>query len=191
VFAGEPRVYVTAEIRARNDKFYLIELEKGPLGSVPQDQLSDVLNAPQYNRYQQISDSLRYTAQFGKTMFGHLQVRGGIKESTFGVGADLLLNRGKIRFSSDVFGSFQRTPRVKLAASLAVFRSIYVLAGVDDVLNDPGQLQIVTGNTAVPTQFNTLHYGRDYFLGATLHFDDADLATLIRVYGALIVGLIK
>ncbi len=191
VFSHEPRVYFTAEIRARNDKFYEIEIEKGPLGSIPQDQLSDVLNAPQYNRYQQITDSVRYTVQFGKTLFNHVQLRGGIKESTMGIGADILLNNGKLRLENDLFGSFYRTPRLKIAASVAVFRSIYILGGVDDVLNPPGALQIVAGQTNVPHQFNTLRYGRDYFLGATLHFDDADLAAIIRVYGALLVSELK
>ncbi len=191
VFAGQARVYLQAEIRARNDKFYLIELEKGPLGSVPADQLDDVVNAKTYNRYQEITDSVRYTAQFGKTFWGHLQLRGGIKESTFGIGADVLLNNGKLRFESDLFGSYQHTPRLKLAASLAVFRSAYILAGVDDVLNPPGSLQIINGNTPVPQQFSTVRYGRDYFIGGVLHFDDADLTTLLRAYGALLVGLLK
>jgi hypothetical protein len=35
-----------------------------------------------------------------------------------------------------------------------------------------------------------VRYGRDYFIGAALHFDDADLSTLLRVYGALLVGLL-
>ncbi len=190
-FASLPRVYLTAEIRARNDKFYLIEIEKGPLGAVPADQLYEVVNAAQYNRYQQITDTVRFTGQFGKTFFDHIQLRGGIKESTFGLGADLLLNHGKLRFESDLFGSFTHTPRLKLSAAVAVFRSIYILGGIDDALSAPGTLQIVKGNSPVPKQFDTLRYGRDYFFGATLHFDDADLATLIRVYGAMIVGLIK
>jgi len=188
---GDPRVYLTAEIRARNDKFYLIEIEKGPLGAVPADQLHEVVNAPQYNRYQEIDDSVRYTAQFGKTFWGHLQVRGGIKDSTFGFGADVLLNRGKLRFESDLFGSFSYTPRLKLAASAAVFRSLYILGGVDDALNAPGFLRIINGNTPVPQQFTSLRYGRNYFIGAALHFDDADLSTMIRVYGAMLAGLIK
>ncbi len=177
---GQPRVYLTAELRSRNDKFYLIEIEKGPLGAIPADQLHDVANAVQYNRYQEIDDSVRYTLEFGKTLFDHLQLRGGIKESTFGFGADILLNNGKLRFESDLFGSFSYTPRLKLAASVAVFRSLYILGGVDDVLNTP-----------VPQQFTSLRYGRNYFVGATLHFDDADLTTLIRVYGAMLAGLIK
>ena len=38
----------------------------------------------------------------------------------------------------------------------------------------------------MPNDFHRLRYGRDYLVGATLHFDDADLATLLRVYGALL-----
>jgi hypothetical protein len=42
----------------------------------------------------------------------------------------------------------------------------------------------------VPIQFDKVRFGRDYFLGAELHFDDADLSMLLRVYGALLVGLL-
>jgi len=188
---GDPRVYLTAEIRARNDKFYLLEIEKGPLGDIPADQLHDVANAVQYNRYQSIADSVRFSAQFGKTFWGHVQLRGGIKDSTFGIGADVLLRNGKLRFESDLFGSLSYTPRLKLAASAAVFRSLYILGGVDDALNAPGFLRIINGNTPVPQQFTTLRYGRNYFVGAALHFDDADLTGMIRVYGAMLAALIK
>ena len=187
VYSQFPRVYLTAEIRAHRDKFYLVELEKGMLGSVPKDELSEAVGTPDYTRSQQIRDRIRFTAQFGKT-FGWFQIRGGIKDSTFGIGADILLRQGKLRISTDVFGSFTPVPRLKVSAALAVFRSAYILAGVDDALNKPGYLNIVTGNTDVPVQFQRMRYGRDYFMGAELHFDDADLAMLIRVYGALLVG---
>jgi phospholipid/cholesterol/gamma-HCH transport system substrate-binding protein len=190
VFARAPRFYVTAEVRARTDKFYLVELERGPLGDVPSDQINDMTGGPEYTRYQQIDDRLRFTVQFGKTFGNWFQVRGGIKESTFGFGADMLLRQGKLKLSADMFGSYQYTPRIKLAGALAVFRSIYVIAGVDDVLDEPGYLRIVKGNTGVPIQFDEIRHGRDYFLGAELHFDDADLSTLLRVYGALLVGLL-
>lgn len=187
IFSGIPRVYLTAEIRSRSDKFYLIELEKGGLGAYPSDQLSDVPGSGQFNRYQQIRDSLRFTAQFGK-QFGWFQIRGGLKDSTFGAGADILA--GRLKISTDVFGAFDRTPRLKITAAFEVLRSAYVIAGIDDMLNTPGRLQIVTGNTDIPTQFDTLRYGRDYFLGGTLYFTDEDLATMIRVYGALLVSML-
>ena len=189
VFSGVPRFYVTAELRPHNDKFFLIELEKDGMGGIPNDQLQDVVDAQQYNRYTQIQEQLRFTLEYGKKL-GPVQLRAGVKESTFGLGADLLLNSGRLKFSADVFGGFSYTPRVKLAGALEVFRSVYLLAGVDDVLNHPGYLNIETGNTTIPTYFTSLRYGRDYFLGATLQFTDADLAMLVRVYGALLVGLI-
>lgn len=188
IFSRAPRFFVTAEISARNDVFYLVELERGPLGDFPDDMINDVPGVPTYTRQQVIKDGVRFTAQFGKR-FDWFQIRGGLKESTFGFGADIVLGHGRLKLSSDLYGGVFKTPRLKLAGALAVARSIYLIAGVDDALNEPKHLQIRKGD-GVPTQFDKLRYGRDYFLGATLHFDDADLALLIRVYGALLVGLL-
>jgi hypothetical protein len=73
---------------------------------------------------------------------------------------------------------------VKLAAAFAVFRTMFVTAGVDDVFTTPGNLTIDQDNSAVPDEFLHIRYGRDFFLGGGLHFDDDDLVTLFRVYGA-------
>ncbi|HEX7840767.1 MAG TPA: MlaD family protein [Kofleriaceae bacterium] len=187
-FSRDVRFYATAEVRVRADKFYLIEFERGPLGGLPHDQLSDVVNSPDYVRTQEIPDRLRFTAQFGKQI-GRFAFRGGIKDSTFGLGADALLLDGRLKLSADAFGSFQATPRLKLTGALAVFRSLYVIAGVDDALNSPGYLQVVSGNPGAPTTLDKVRYGRDYFAGTMLQFTDEDIAVLLRVYGALLVGL--
>jgi len=188
VFSRIPRFYATAEIRARTDKFYLVEFERGGLGGIPSDQLSDATGSSAFTRRQEIRDTLRFTMQFGKQT-GPLAIRAGVKDSSFGAGVDVLLMTGRLKFSADVFGGFARTPRMKVAAAFAVFRSIYVIAGIDDALNDPGYLTINKGiNQEVPDQLTKVRFGRDYFVGATLHFDDADLATLLRVYGALLAG---
>jgi phospholipid/cholesterol/gamma-HCH transport system substrate-binding protein len=189
VFSRAVRFYATAEIRARNDKFYLVELERGPLGGVPNDELSEVAGSAAYVRQQAIHDRLRFTAQFGKQL-GRFSVRGGLKDSTIGFGVDTLVLDGRLKLSADLYGAFQATPRLKLAGALAVFRSVYVLAGVDDALNQPGYLKIVSGNPGAPKTFDQIRYGRDYFVGTTLVFNDADIAVLLRVYGALLVGLL-
>jgi phospholipid/cholesterol/gamma-HCH transport system substrate-binding protein len=188
-YSRDVRFYATAEIRARNDRFYLVEFERGPLGGVPRDELSDVVGDDRYLRKQEVHDRLRFTAQFGKQL-GMISVRGGLKDSTPGIGVDALLLEGRLKLSADVYGAFQAVPRLKLAGALAVFRSLYVLGGVDDALNQPGYLSIVSGNSDVPKQFDKVRYGRDYFLGATLVVNDADIAVLLRVYGALLVGLL-
>jgi phospholipid/cholesterol/gamma-HCH transport system substrate-binding protein len=189
VFARAVRFYATAEIRARKDKFYLVEFERGPLGGIPNDELSDVVGSADYTRQQEIRDRLRFTAQFGKQI-GWLAMRGGIKDSTVGFGIDALLLEGRLKLSADLYGGFSKTPRLKVAGALAVFRSLYVLAGVDDALNEPGYLSVVTGNPGAPKTFDKVRYGRDYFVGTTLLFTDEDIAILLRLYGALLVGLL-
>jgi phospholipid/cholesterol/gamma-HCH transport system substrate-binding protein len=187
--SGDVRTYAHAELYTRTDKFYLVEFSYSPLGALPASDLRDAPGNPQFTRTQEIGDNFRFTAQFGKR-FGFAQGRIGLKDSTPGIGADALFFNGRLKLSSDVFGGFDRAPRLKLAGAFAVFRSIYILAGVDDVLTTPGSLPIITGNTPVPTVFQELRYGRDVFLGASLHFTDADLATILRFYGALLVGYV-
>lgn len=186
--SATPRFYITAELGARNDKFYVVEGSKSTQGALPQDHLAEVVDAQTYRRYQQIEEGYRFTAQIGKRL-GMLRLRGGVKESAAGIGADVLLNRGSLRFSADAYGGFDRTPRVKLAGAIEVFRWVYILGGVDDLLNSPKQLSIVTGNADAPGYFTKLRYGRDYFLGASIQFTDEDLAMLVRIYGAMLVGL--
>jgi phospholipid/cholesterol/gamma-HCH transport system substrate-binding protein len=193
-FAVQPRFYVVAEIDARNDKFYVVELEKGALG-VTDISLTDVPGSDQYVHRTVIEERLRFTAQFGKR-WGIVRGRVGIKESTPGLGVDLLGWNGRLKLSADLFdATYDRAPRLKLAGALAVFRSVYVVAGIDDALNPGGYMPIApwspgstTSGDTVPIWFEELHYGRDVFVGALLQFTDADLATLLRVYGAVFVA---
>ncbi len=189
VFSGQPNYYVTAELQAHNDKFYYIELEKGNAGGIASDQLHDVVQSGLYNRTTTLAEALRFTAQYGKR-FGWLQLRGGLKESEFGIGADVLLNQGALRFSFDAYtDSFFNVPDIKISAAYEILHSIFIVGGVTDALTHPGELNIELGNSAEPTYFNAVRYGRDYFLGATLQFSDADLASIARIYGAMLLGL--
>ncbi len=181
------RYYASAEIYARKDKFYLIEFEKSALGGAPFSSLSDVPGDVAFTRRQEIAEKLRFTAQFGKRI-GNLRLRAGLKDSTPGLGAEALFMNGRLRLQGDLFGSFDHTPRLKVAGALAVFRSLYMLAGVDDALNAPGSLPIRVGNTRVPDEFQELKFGRDYFLGVGLKLSDADLSTILRFYGGLVAA---
>jgi len=178
VFARVPRVYVTAE-------FFLVELVKSNLGARPNDDLADVVGSGSYDRTTVIEDKLRFTLEFGKRL-GPFRLRAGFKESTFGAGTDVLLMGNRLELSADAYGSFTPTPYIKIAGAFAVFSWLYINAGISDVFNSPGYLPILQGNTNVPIQFDTLRYGRDYFLGATLKFTDADFSTLLKVYGTIL-----
>jgi len=195
VFAGLARHYVTVELHTRPDKFYLVELEKGPRGGYPETSLSfdPTIDPNHWIRKTTIEDKTRFTFQFAKR-FSWLTLRYGIKESTGGIGTDVDLywfNRD-VRLSADIFdASFDRYPRVKLTAAFEVFRHLYVLGGVDELLNTPDKLVIVPNNSDVPTQFETFRFGRDYFLGGMLRFNDEDLAALLTVGGSAVAGASK
>jgi phospholipid/cholesterol/gamma-HCH transport system substrate-binding protein len=195
VFAGLLRHYITVELHTRPDKFYLVELERGPRGAYPDVTLTfdPTVDPNHWIRKTVIEDKLRFTFQFAKR-FSWLTLRYGLKESTGGVGADLdvhWFNRD-LRLSADVFdASFDSAPRVKLAAAFELFRHLYVLGGVDELLNKPDTLQIIRGGSEVPIQFDTFRFGRDYFFGGMLRFNDEDLAALLTVGGSALGGASK
>ena len=195
--SGLFRHYVSVELHTRPDKYYLIELEKGPRGDYPDVQLTfdPAVDPNHWIRTAVIKDSIRFTFQFAKR-FNWLTLRYGLKESTGGIGADADLSwlHRDLKFSADVFdATWDKYPRVKLAAAYELFRQVYVLGGVDELLNKPANLPIVTGNTPVPSQFEagSFHYGRDYFLGGMLKFNDEDLSALLTVAGSALGGATK
>lgn len=200
VFSGLLRNYVSVELHSRPDKYYLIELEKGPRGDYPSVslELDPTVDPNNYIRKVSIEDSFRFTFQFAKR-FNWVTLRYGLKESTGGVGADadlpwlanaLPAGSGQLRLSVDAFdASFDRYPRLKVAAALRLFHHLYILAGVDDALNKPQYLTIAPNNLDVPTQFDELRYGRDYFFGGMLRFSDEDLSALLTVGGSALSGV--
>jgi phospholipid/cholesterol/gamma-HCH transport system substrate-binding protein len=195
VMSGLARHYVSIELHTRPDKFYLIELERGPRGDYPDVtlELDPTMNGGSdvWVRRAVIADQMRFTFQFAKR-FGWLTLRYGIKESTGGIGADA---EGRwwdrrLRLSADVFdATFDRYPRVKLAAAVELFRGIYVLGGVDELINAPDSLVIQTGGGDVPTQFDSFRFGRDYFVGGMIRFNDRDLAALLAIGGSALGGV--
>lgn len=192
VFAGLTRHYVSVELHTRPDKFYLIELEKGPRGDYPTVTLEyDPLIDPNaWIRRATIEDKIRFTFQFAKRL-GWATFRYGLKESTGGVGFDAQGSAfgRSLKVSADLFdATFDQMPRLKIAASLELFRYIYVLGGVDELLNPSDSLTINSGTMNVPIQFEEFHFGRDFFLGAMLRFNDEDLTSLLTVGGSALSG---
>ena len=192
LLARAPRFYVTAEIAARGDQFYLVELMKAYDGDAPEIELVERPGG-EFARVARIREGIRFTAQWGKRI-GPFALRFGFKDSAIGAGADANLFGGRLRLAADLSQpSLARVPRLKLAAALEVFRSIYVVGGVDDALTGGAELQIApwVPGADVPTALAELRYGRDYFLGFNLAFNDAELNTLLRIYGGLVATLVR
>ncbi len=190
------RSYITVELWTRPDKFYYIELERGPRGNYPDVTLDYDPSLGRFRQNVTIEDKVRFTFQFAKRI-DWLTLRYGLKESTGGIGADAQWFDRRLKISADVFdATFDQLPRVKLTGAYQLWGYLYVLAGVDELLNEPDELLVepVDGATVsgddVPIVFDDFHFGRDYFFGAMLQFNDHDLAALLTVGGALLVGAI-
>lgn len=192
--AALARHYVSIELHTRPDKYYLIELEKGPRGNYPVVTLNfdPTVDPNNWIRKSVIEDKVRFTFQFAKR-FGWATLRYGIKESTGGIGLDANTTWMNRRFglSLDLFdATFDQLPRVKITGAIEMFRHVYILGGVDELINPPGTLNVITGTdpNQVPIQFEKFRFGRDYFAGAMLRFNDEDLAALLTVAGSAVSG---
>jgi phospholipid/cholesterol/gamma-HCH transport system substrate-binding protein len=193
--SGGLRSYISVELQTRPDKFYYIELEKGPRGDYPNVTLVYDPNIGRFRQTIEIEDKVRFTFQFAKRM-DWLTLRYGLKESTGGIGADADWFDNRLKVSVDLFdATFDALPRLKVTAAYQLFGFLYVLGGVDEILNNPNELDIelVGGGEDgdIPTQFDTFKFGREAFFGAQLRFNDEDLAALLTVGGAILTGALN
>jgi phospholipid/cholesterol/gamma-HCH transport system substrate-binding protein len=177
ILANSLKTYVSVQLQSRPDKFFLIELIDDPRGSRSVAQTfttTDDPSKPQTTNTTTIttSDKFRFTFQIAKKLFllgGRFNITGrfGIKESTGGIGMDLevplALASGWFRtleFKVDLFDFRSNTyPRLKILASLEFFKHIWIVGGVDDIINERGP---EPGGVT----------GRDYFFGVQLTFND-------------------
>ena len=138
-----------------------------------------------------IEDTIRFTFQFAKR-FGWLTLRYGIKESTGGVGADVdqSLVQPQPRLSVDVFdATFDKYPRVKLDGGVrGVPPRLHARRRRRAAQHAADARRSSKGTSDVPVQFDTFRFGRDYFLGGMLRFNDEDLAALLTVGGSALAG---
>lgn len=173
-----PTSYVTLKA-GRQNRFYYMEIVGSSRGGVPSAAVEYDGVRDSWSREVEIDDALRFTFQYA-TGLGPVVLRYGFKESTFGLGTDVSLINNRLEVSADLFEvGVDDLPRVKLAASLRVFAQLYVLAGLDDILN-PGKVIDTSGSNDVDN-LARVYRGRDVFFGAGLQFSDRDLTTLLRL----------
>jgi phospholipid/cholesterol/gamma-HCH transport system substrate-binding protein len=182
VLANSLKTYVTIRLQPSADKYYLIELIDDPRGNRTVTQTvtrTDNPNDPPLERKEEVkvTDAFRVSFMFAKRV-GFATFRMGIKENTGGLGLDLEFFNKRLIFKTDVF-DFQANlfPRLKASASWMFYQRLYIVAGVDDMLNSRAR----TGAGG----------GRDYFIGAMLMFNDADLKALMMFAGSAISGAAK
>jgi len=105
------------------------------------------------------NDEFRFSAQIAKKFYD-FTVRGGVIESTGGVGFDY--NRGPVGLHFSAFDfetKFGQKPHLKVMGNLNLTNSIYLVGGVDDFINP--------------------NHAKDWFFGAGIRFVDEDIKSLL------------
>ncbi len=164
--------YFEIRLQPREDRYYLLELIDDNRGLV--ERSSTVITStnpndpPAWRRTEERTyRSLRFTLQYARRI-GPATFRFGIRESTGGVGVDFHLFRDRFELRNDVFDfSTSALPRLRVAAAVEFVRHMWIIGGVDDILNPR----------------------RDLFLGAMLRFNDEDLRSILPFAGGLAGGL--
>ncbi len=181
--AAETKNTFGLTIQPRRDRFYLLEITSNPLVRVKDKTTVETVNVegnppfvtgpPPYNytttttRLNATDDNLEFTAQIAQRI-ENLVIRGGIIETTGGIGADyhlfddhLLLSVDAYDFSPDE--KARVNPNLRFTAKIEPYPHLLLMGGVDDTFNDP-------------TQYKT---GRNAFFGGGFTFTDEDLKTLL------------
>jgi phospholipid/cholesterol/gamma-HCH transport system substrate-binding protein len=171
--------YLSVYLTPRPNKFYLFELVEDSRGF--REKVTNVTTdsrfpGPSTSTTVTTTQGLRFSLMFGKRI-GPVIGRFGIKESTGGVGVDLLLFDDRLVLSVDVFDALSnKYPRVKPTVAAAIWKhNLFLVGGTDDVFN-------LTRATAGAGG------GIDYFIGAQLLFNDQDLKALLPFVGGAAGG---
>jgi phospholipid/cholesterol/gamma-HCH transport system substrate-binding protein len=161
--ANTVKSYVELRLAPSEDKYYLFEIVSDPRGLTTFEQINvDTSNPslpPHYSEFRTVTtNAFRFTFQFAKRV-GPFTGRFGIRESSGGIGLDLHLLDDRFELRQDLFGfGEQISPRWRVALAYEFVRKLWLLGGVDDILNADR---------------------RDYFVGLQLRFNDKDLKTVL------------
>lgn len=155
--------YVDVRLQPAADKYYLLGVVDDPRGklettdsTITVDGVTTVVHEDRY------TNDLLFNALLAKR-FGPLTVRGGLMESSGGLGLDwaVLPGKGSLSFEAFDFGrANNERPHLKLYGDYDVVRNLFLTAGVDDLIARDSDL-------------------RTLFVGFGLRFADDDLKTVL------------
>lgn len=149
--------YIELKLRPREDKYYILGVVADPRGkrSVTDRTVDGTTSRiEEWDR-----NGLLFNAQIAKR-YKDIVFRGGLLESTGGVGIDYFAFDDDLRVTFEAFDfDPERNPHLKAYAEYGVFNHIYLSAGYDDFISDEG--------TESP------------FVGFSVKFEDEDLKYLL------------
>jgi phospholipid/cholesterol/gamma-HCH transport system substrate-binding protein len=160
---SEYKHYVNLRLQPAADKYYLLGVVDDPRGKRDtSDTTSTVDGVTTQSHTETFTNDLKLTALVAKRFSG-LTVKGGVMESTGGVGADYEVIRDRFTVGLDAFDFGRKRgehPHLKAYGNYDIVKNLFITGGVDDILNSENDL-------------------RTFFFGFGIKFADEDLKTLL------------
>jgi phospholipid/cholesterol/gamma-HCH transport system substrate-binding protein len=159
---SEYKNYVNLRLQPTADKYYLLGIVDDPRGKFDSSETTTTTTpgGTVNTKTESFSDDLTFTAMVAKR-FSALTIRGGVMESTGGVGLDYNLMKDRLTIGVDAFDfSREDNPHLKVFGNYDIVKNFFITGGVDDILNDEGDF-------------------RTFFFGFGIKFEDEDLKTLL------------
>ncbi|HSL92362.1 MAG TPA: MlaD family protein [Candidatus Limnocylindrales bacterium] len=160
---SEYKHYANLRLQPAADKYYLLGVVDDPRGKLDtNDTTSTVNGVTTVSHTETFSNDLKFSALVAKRFSG-LTIKGGVMESTGGIGADYEVIKDRFVVGLDAF-DFGRTrgqhPHLKAYGNYDIVKNLFITGGVDDILNSENNL-------------------RTFFFGFGIKFADEDLKTVL------------
>ncbi|MGE5663384.1 MAG: MlaD family protein [Deltaproteobacteria bacterium] len=155
--------YVNLRLQPAADKYYLIGVVDDPVGRFDTTTTTTTVdgNPPVTTTEESYKNKLKFSAVVAKR-FSDVTIRGGILESTGGLGLDYEFLRNRLTVGVDAFDFSRKDAKahLKVFGNYDIVKNLYITGGVDDILNNKKDL-------------------RTFFLGFGIKFADEDLKTVL------------
>ncbi|MFQ5328482.1 MAG: MlaD family protein [Thermodesulfobacteriota bacterium] len=132
----ETKSYFSLKLQPKADRYYLLEIVDDPIGTRSVETRETTTGGTTTTvREVKTTDDLKFSAQVARRL-GGLTLRGGLLESTGGVGLDYHLWDDKITFTFDAFDFDQtRNPHLKAGLRYSIAKFFFLSGGYDDFVS--------------------------------------------------------
>ena len=156
--ARDTKSYFTIRIQPKADKYYLLEIIDDPRGKINEETRQVTTGGVTTTTLEtKTSDALKFSAQIAKR-FKNVAVRGGIIESTGGVGIDYYAFSDRLKFTLEAFNfGANGNPHMKAGTTVYINKFFFLTAGYDEFASKVG-LQSAYAGVGLQFQDEDLKY---------------------------------
>ena len=131
------KTYLGLRIQPGLDRYYEVQIVDDPKGVVETTRTETTSSAtgvqPTIDEKKTFKNRVKFTALFAKNFYD-FTVKGGLIESSGGIGIDYHFLRRKFRFSTEAFDVNDSAVRLRSSLRYSLVRGVYVVGGADDYL---------------------------------------------------------